>query len=115
MVRSAISTLGARKLATDRLDVLERTQEVHAGQAGAGRGQRARPAAGRQQEFVIREGCAVIQADPLRAAIDVGHTPAKVHLDRMLPIEVRWPDQQTLRCHGAGEVFLRQRRSLVRP
>jgi hypothetical protein len=96
-------------------DVPQAAQEMHAGQLRPGNSECTRPATCCEHKFVIGEQRAVIEANTLRAALDLGHAPAQMHLDRVLGIKVRRTDEEALLFQCARQVFLRQRRPLVRP
>ena len=104
-----------RQRRRDGVDVGDRAQVVHAGQLRARHGERARTAAGREQQAVVRERAAVARGARARAA-GLELLDARVLLERhaLLCVERRGPQQQPLARELAREILLRQRRALIR-
>ena len=89
-------------------------QEMHTGELSAGRREPARPAAGREQQRVVRQHRVIVEPHALLAPPDLVHAPAQLRLHLVLGEELRRADDQALALERAGQVLLRQRRPLVR-
>ena len=100
-------------LGADAVGIGDGAQVVHARKVGAGDAASARPAAGGEQQGVVGEHQAVVQAHVPLAARDGVDAPAEVRGHVVLGEELRRTDQQTLALEAPGEVLLRQRRALV--
>ncbi len=86
---------------------------MHAGEVRTGDREAPRPAAGRDEQRVIRQHAPVIEPHALLAPQDLLNAPAGLHLDPVLGEELRRAQQQPLALEGARQVLLRERRALV--
>jgi len=87
---------------------------MHTGELRAGRCEPARPAAGREQQRVVRQHRVVVEPHALLAPQDLADAPAQQRLYLVLGEELRRADHQPLALERAGQVLLRQWRPLVR-
>ncbi len=76
--------------------------------------QPARSSAGRQNQLVVGNVPVLVRGDPFRRAIDIECLGFEMQSDPLLLIHVLGTQKQTISCHFALQILLRQRRALVR-
>ncbi len=101
-------------LGADAVGIGNGAQVVHAGQVGAWRREPARTTAGSQHQCVVGQHQPVIEPHVLLARRDLAHAPPELSVHLAFGEELRRSDEQPLALERAGQVFLRQRRALVR-
>src|SRR4051794_16463370 len=67
-----------------------------------------------EQKSVVLQCCAVIEPDSAGFAVDVFSTAREAGVDTVVRIELSGPDQKAISFERARQVFLGQRRALVR-
>ena len=77
------------------------------------RRQAPRPRSRRQHELVVAERRSIGQRDQPIAGIELDRRHGEPHVDVLLVIPSRRPDQQPVDAEFAGHIFLRERRALI--
>src|SRR6185312_5477633 len=88
-------------------------EQMHTAETRAGYGDVPGSAAGGQEERVVTDGRAGIEANRLRPPVYFHGATPEMGLDALVRIESRRPDQQLLAIHPSREEFLGERRALV--
>jgi hypothetical protein len=105
----------AGDIGANGVHVGDRAQAVDAGEVVARHLEAPRRAADAQQQLVVIELAAVAEPQsPLGAAVDRGHAHPEAGVDAMLLVVLRAAQPQPLALQFAGQVFLGQRRAVVR-
>ena len=103
----------SRDRLTQLIHILQGPQEVDALETRTGQCRSSRTAPGCEQQRIVRKPRAVIEPHLARAAVDLEYAAPEPHVDAVIGIELRRPDQQALSLQGTGEVFLGERRALI--